>query len=119
MLHMGYVAEKSSVLGIKNCIDTEDKVRASLVCHPNPGGNGGGNPAQTPPGLTRRRLGESCISEEWEGIAGGEQRGVLRGWHHPSSDQAQPAPAPGSDSTGIPLQEFFPFAFFNNSQDTV
>lgn len=49
MLHVGYVVKKSSVLGIKNCIDTGDKKRASLVCHPVPDGNGWDNPPQTPP----------------------------------------------------------------------
>lgn len=49
MLHMGYIAKKSSVLGIKNCIDTGDKMKASPVCHPIPDGNGWDNPPQTPP----------------------------------------------------------------------
>lgn len=107
MLHMGYIAKKSSVLGIKDCIDIGDKIRASPVCHPNPYGNGQGDPPQTPLGQIRRRQGESCSLERWEAIVGGKQHAVLWRWHHPSSDQAQPAPTLGKrscpDSTEKPF----------------
>lgn len=95
---MGYITKKSSVLGIKNCIDKGDKIRASPVCHPNPYGNGWGDPPQTPLGQIRRRQGESCSLERWEVTVGGEQRAVLWRWHHPSSDPAQPAPTLGKQS---------------------
>ena len=123
-LHVGYTAKKSSVLGIKNCIDIGDKTRASLVCHPNPDGNGWRNPLQTPPGQIRRRQGERAAAQRnGKELREGNSTGFCGGGtihqvtkhsqHRPGSNRA------AQIQQKKPLQELFTFAFFKNRWDVV